>query len=88
MEQIIDCIKKRDWVGCRFAVGLALLASVRALTKALGLSLAVLSLSILAGAGLFVGMSGAIKYQQIITGTKVVYIMPLEVADCGGNGCG
>lgn len=88
MEQIVDCIKKRDWRGLRRALMLAGWAGLRSIGKTLATMLTVFTLSILAGAGLFVGMSHAIKYQQVLTGTKVVYVMPLEVDDCGSDGCG
>lgn len=88
MEQIIDCIKKRDWQGLRRSLWLACLAVLRSNAKALRIMLTVFTLSMLSGAGLFVGMSQAIKYQQILTGSKVVYIMPVEMDDCGSNGCG
>jgi len=90
MEQVIDCIKKRDWVGLRRALWRAHLAGSRAMYKAIGMILTVFTLSMLAGAGAFFGVKAAFNYQQTLTGSTVIYIMPLvkPTADCGENGCG
>lgn len=86
MEEFIDCLKKKDWQGVRSAVLLLVSKTAGSVFSYLRVFL----FSVLVGVGLFVGVSTAVKYQKVLTGTQLVYIMPYEIImdNCGEQGCG